>query len=281
MDKWKRSSRLVDMTRQLLSEPYRLIPLTAFAERYNSAKSSISEDLAIIHEVFQSGGSGELETVAGAAGGVRYIPKIDRQRALDVLKVLCEQLSNPDRILPGGFLYLSDLLGDATLLSEIGRIFATVFAGKKIDAIMTVETKGIPLAYAAASYLRAPVVIARYGYRVTEGSVVTVNTISGSGRQMRQLSLSKRSLAEGSRVLIIDDFMKAGGTIRGMMDLLHEFNAEVVGVGVMVESAAEQRLVESYVSLAAVTEVDVKERKIHVELGNLFTREGEWKDVKN
>lgn len=281
MDKWKRSSRLVDMTRQLLSEPYRLIPLTTFADRYNSAKSSISEDLAIIHDVFQSGGSGELETVAGAAGGVRYIPKINRQRALDVLKVLCEQLSNPDRILPGGFLYLSDLLGDTTLLSEIGRIFATVFAGEKIDAIMTVETKGIPLAYATASYLRASVVIARYDYRVTEGSVVTVNTISGSSRQMRQLSLSKRSLAEGSRVLIIDDFMKAGGTIRGMMDLLHEFNAEVVGVGVMVESAAEQRLVDSYVSLAAVTEVDVKERKIHVELGNLFTREGEWKDVKN
>ena len=37
--------------------------------------------------------------------------------------------------------------------------------------------------------------------------------------------LSKRSLAEGSNVLIVDDFMKAGGTIKGMMSMLEEFNA--------------------------------------------------------
>lgn len=272
MEKWKRSARLVDMTQQLLAQPYRLIPLTTFAERYHSAKSSISEDLAIIHEVFSNEGNGELETVAGAAGGVRYIPKMDEQRAQNVLTLLCEKLSNPDRILPGGFLYLSDVLGEPDLLNDLGRIFATVFAGEKIDAIVTIETKGIPLAYATASFLRAPVVIVRHDYRLTEGSVVTVNTVSGSSERMRQLSLSKRSLPQGSRVLIIDDFMKAGGTVRGMMDLLNEFNADVVGVGVMVESPAEEKLVDSYVSLASITQVDVKERVIHVELGNLFQR---------
>jgi purine operon repressor len=274
MEKWKRSSRLVDMTRQLLSEPRRLIPLTAFAQRYQSAKSSISEDLDIIHDVLRAEGSGELETLAGAAGGVRYIPGIHASRALDVVERLCRQLADPDRILPGGFLYLSDLLGDPVLLSEIGRIFASVFSRKTVDVVMTVETKGIPLAYATAFYLRAPVVIARYDYRVTEGSVVTVNTVSGSGRRMRQLSLSKRSLPEGSRVLIIDDFMKAGGTVRGMMDLLAEFRAEVVGVGVMLESPAEERLVDSWVSLAQVKEVDVKDRRIEVVPGNVFTDEG-------
>ena len=44
------------------------------------------------------------------------------------------------------------------------------------------------------------------------------------------MSLARRNLPEGSKVLIIDDFMKAGGTVQGMKDLLHEFNAEVVGV---------------------------------------------------
>lgn len=46
--KWKRSERLVDMTHYLLEHPHQLIPLTYFAELYNSAKSSISEDLAIV-----------------------------------------------------------------------------------------------------------------------------------------------------------------------------------------------------------------------------------------
>lgn len=68
MKKLKRSARLVEMTQYLLSRPHTVIPLTTFAERYGAAKSSISEDLAIIKEVFEEGGSGELHTLAGAAG---------------------------------------------------------------------------------------------------------------------------------------------------------------------------------------------------------------------
>ena len=78
--KLKRSARLVEMTQYLLARPHTLISLTAFAERYQSAKSSISEDLAIIKEVFEDEGIGELNTLAGAAGGVRYVPKVRSRR---------------------------------------------------------------------------------------------------------------------------------------------------------------------------------------------------------
>ena len=37
----------------------------------------------------------------------------------------------------------------------------------------------------------------------------------------------RRSLAEGSKVLIIDDFMKAGGTVNGMISMLEEFQAQL------------------------------------------------------
>ncbi|SFX40120.1 purine operon repressor, PurR [Thermoactinomyces sp. DSM 45891] len=269
-EKWKRSARLVDLTNQLLAQPYRLIPLTMFAKRYQSAKSSISEDLTIIDEVFRSEGSGELETVAGAAGGVRYIPKLDLARTEEILVKLCEELEKPERILPGGFLYMSDLLGDPTLLSRVGRIWATLFAGVKIDAILTVEIKGIPLAYAVANYLRVPVVIARYDYRVTEGSVVTVNTVSGSSGKLKPLSLSKRSLPQGSRVLIIDDFMKAGGTVRGLQDLCLEFEATVVGVGVLAEAHVPGRFVDDFVSLISVSEIHERDRTLRVGIGNVF-----------
>lgn len=272
MEKWKRSARLVDMTHQLLNEPYRLIPLTAFAKRYHAAKSSISEDLTIIQGVLEAEESGQLETMAGASGGVRYMPSMGKTEIKEVLAQLCERLTNPERILPGGFLFLSDLLGDPVLLHRIGRIWAKIFGRNKIDAIVTVETKGIPLAYALAFHLRKPVVIVRYDTTVTEGSVVTVNTVSGSSGRMKQLSLARRSLPKGSRVLLIDDYMKAGGTVRGMMDLLREFEAEVVGVGVMVDSIVPEKLVNGYVSLTTVTEVDEKEKRINVKLGNLFNQ---------
>jgi purine operon repressor len=260
------------MTRLLIQEPHKLIPLGTFAERYGTAKSSISEDLDIIHEVLVAQGAGALETVSGAAGGVRFIPRMSRAQTEGVVRDLCGRLADPDRILPGGYLYLSDLLGDPALIREIGRIFATLFAEERIDAVVTVETKGIPLAYATATHLGTSVAIVRRDSRVTEGSVVTINAVSGSSRRIRTFSLARRSLKEGSRVLIVDDFMKAGGTVRGMVDLLAEFRAEVAGVCVMVESPARERLVDDYFSLAKVDEIDVKSRTIAVSFGNLFAK---------
>ncbi|MDQ6420760.1 pur operon repressor [Paenibacillus sp. LHD-117] len=273
MKKLKRSSRLVEMTQYLLSRPHTLISLTAFADRYQSAKSSISEDLAIIKEVFEEEGIGELQTLAGAAGGVKYMPKMRESTALDIMKEICAKLEQPDRVLPGGYLYMTDMLGQPELLADVGRMFATAFADRKIDVIMTVETKGIPLAYATAACLNIPVVIVRRDNKVTEGSAVSINYVSGSTKRIQTMSLARRALKEQSHVLIIDDFMKAGGTIQGMMDLLFEFKATVAGVGVFVESGEvelEERLLEDYVSLAKLTAVDMKSKQSTVIPGNYF-----------
>ena len=275
MKKLKRSSRLVEMTEFLLIRPHELIPLTTFAKRYGAAKSSISEDLAIIKEVFEEDGLGELQTLAGAAGGVKYIPKVGRQQATEFMNEMCRMLSEPDRILPGGYLYMSDLLGLPAVMNEAGKIFATAFADRQIDVIMTVETKGIPLAYAAGAQLNLPVVLVRRDHQVTEGSAVSINYVSGSHKSLHTMTLSRRALKEKSRVLVVDDFMKAGGTIQGMVDLIAEFDATVAGVGVLVESGtieSEQRLLHDYVSLAKLGAVDAKNKSVTVYPGNYFDR---------
>ncbi|AWB42809.1 pur operon repressor [Paenibacillus sp. CAA11] len=274
MKKLKRSARLVEMTQYLLFRPHQLIPLTTFADRYGAAKSSISEDLAIIKEVFEDEGTGELHTLAGAAGGVKFIPKMGGNRAKEFIDHLCQMLSDPDRILPGGYLYMSDVLGLPNLMNEAGKLFATVFADRAIDVIMTVETKGIPLAYATGAQLNLPVVLVRRDHQVTEGSAVSINYVSGSHKSLHTMTLSRRALKEKSRVLIVDDFMKAGGTIQGMVDLLAEFDATVAGVGVLVESGevdTEQRLLHDYVSLATLANVDPKVKEITVKPGNYFS----------
>jgi len=271
--KMKRSARLVEMTQYLLARPHTLISLTAFADRYQSAKSSISEDLAIIKEVFEEEGIGQLQTLAGAAGGVKFIPTVRKEAALQVIKEICRQLEQPERVLAGGYLYMTDMIGQPQIMSEIGRMFATAFAGREIDVVMTVETKGIPLAYATAMYLNLPVVIVRRDNKVTEGSAVSINYVSGSTKRIQTMSLARRALKEQSRVLIIDDFMKAGGTVQGMIDLLAEFDATVAGVGVFVESGevgADERLLHDYVSLARLAHVDLKTKQTVVVPGNYF-----------
>lgn len=275
MKKLKRSSRLVDMTHYLLSRPHTLISLTSFAEGYQSAKSSISEDLAIIKEVFEEEGIGQLNTLAGAAGGVIFRPMMPKETARSIMDHVCDTLQQPDRVLPGGYLYMTDMLGQPSLLADVGKMFASAFANTPIDVIMTVETKGIPLAYAVAACMNLPVVIVRRDNKVTEGSAVSINYVSGSTKRIQTMSLARRALKERSNVLIIDDFMKAGGTIQGMIDLLYEFDASVAGVGVLVESGEieiEERLLQDYVSLAKLTAVDMKTKQTKVIPGNYFDK---------
>ena len=65
-------------------------------------------------------------------------------------------LQEPDRVIPGGFLYMSDILYDWHIASRLGEIFMTRFADRNPDYIMTVETKGIPLAVMVARAFNKP-----------------------------------------------------------------------------------------------------------------------------
>ena len=273
--KWKRSERLVDMTQYLIEHPHKLIPLTFFASLYQSAKSSISEDLTIVKETFEARGRGLLVTVPGAAGGVKFIPTVAEEDVLEIAEDLMAQLSKADRLLPGGYLYMTDLLGNPSLMNKIGKVFASAFANAKIDAIMTVATKGIPIAHAIARHLNVPVVIVRRDSKVTEGPTVSINYVSGSARRIQTMVLSKRSMEKGRRVLITDDFMKVGGTINGMKSLLEEFNCELAGIAVLVEAEHQgELLVDDYLSLVKLHEVNEKDGTIALTQGNYFEKGG-------
>lgn len=274
--KWKRSERLVDITLHLLEHPHELIPLTFFSERYLAAKSSISEDMAIIKEIFDEKGTGQLVTVTGAAGGVKYLPKMSEEDIQAVVSELMEKLGEKDRLLPGGYLFMADLLGNTRLMDKIGKVFATRFANRKIDVVMTVETKGIQIAQSIARYLNVPVVIVRRDSKVTEGSTVSINYVSGSSRRIQKMVLSKRIMKSGQKVLLTDDFMKAGGTMRGMKSLLEEFDCELAGIAVLVETEHhEEVLIDDYLSLAKLCKVNEKSRTIELNEGNYFEKGGQ------
>lgn len=267
----KRSERLVDMTKYLMDRPHTLISLPFFAKRYEAAKSSISEDLAILKHTLANNQDGILETVAGAAGGVRYIPFLGKDHAKAYLTDLVSRIEESDRILPGGFVYLSDILGNAQDLHKIGELVATHYAYSNIDAVMTVETKGIPLAEAVAKYLNVPFVTARKRSKVTEGATVSVNYISSSLDRVSKMELPTRALNKNSNVLIIDDFMKGGGTLTGMEQLVKEFDSTVAGICVLCEADFDKdKLVQDYISLVKISEIDTQKKLILAEPGNFM-----------
>jgi len=99
-----------------------------------------------------------------------------------------------------------------------------------------------------------------------------VNYVSGSSERIEKMELSKRSLKRGSKVLVVDDFMKGGGTVNGMKSMIEEFEAELVGITVFAESKFNgRRAIDDYTSLLYVEDVDTQTKTISVVPGNYFT----------
>jgi len=160
-------------------------------------------------------------------------------------------------VLPGGFLYTTDLLSTPHHAGALGEAFATLFAESQPDVVLTMELKGIPLALMTARAFDVPLVTARRGAHVTEGPMVSVNYVSGSSRLVQAMTLPLRAIAAGARVLFIDDFLRGGGTARGVYDLMREFRSEVVGIGVFIETATPKaKMVDQYRSLVNFEGVD-------------------------
>ncbi|HWQ61443.1 MAG TPA: pur operon repressor [Negativicutes bacterium] len=266
MDKTvNRQGRRIALTKMLADNPGQLFSLGHFSNLFGVAKSTLSEDIEAVRQALAEFGLGRLETVSGAAGGVRLVPVKTPEAIQRVLAGLAEKLSTPDRIIPGGFLYMSDIFFSPQLMAQVGEIFLTRFADAAPDHIMTVETKGIPLAFATARAFNLPLVTVRRGTRVTEGTAVSINYVTGSSRRIQTMSLPKRAVPPGARVLIIDDFMKAGGTARGLVDLALEVGATVTGIGVLVATAAPaEKLVDSFVPLLILREVDEHNKKTDI-----------------
>ena len=232
------------LTKLLTASPNQIHTLSHFCELFGAAKSTLSEDIDILRDVYKSFGLGRLDTVTGAAGGVRYRPYMEREAAISFLQDLCKELQSSSRLLPGGFLYLSDILSMPDIVRQMGIIIAGEFYDAAPDFVLTMETKGIPVALMAAQSMGVPLVIARRSSKVYEGSAVNINYVSGSGGHIETMSLSRRAVKEGQRALIVDDFLKAGGTAKGMIDLMSEFNVEVVGTAfVMSRNQSQPRLI--------------------------------------
>jgi purine operon repressor len=246
----RRGDRMVALVYRLLRDPNHLHPLATFTEALGAAKSTISEDLALLRAVCERFGFGRIETMAGAAGGVRFRPARTRAQILRLVDTLCARLKEPGRVLPGGFLYTTDLIATPALAAEIGDAFATLFEASRPDAVLTMEVKGIPLALMTARAFNVPLVIIRRGGTITEGPAVSVNYMSGSSRTVQSMTLPLRAMPRGARVLFIDDFLRGGGTARGVHDLMREFGAEVVGIGVLIETEhPRDKMLDRYLAL--------------------------------
>ncbi len=126
---------------------------------------------------------------------------------------------------------------DTALIFRMGAAFAEHFRAKQPEVILTVEASGIALALATARALSdLPVLFAKKSAGAAQGEgLAQAPVYSFTHKKWNNICVDKAYLPEGTRVLIIDDFLADGQAVRGMRMLCEQCACPVVGVGIGIE----------------------------------------------
>ena len=155
------------------------------------------------------------------------------------MRSLEEKILREGTVLPGEILKVGSFLNhrlDVDFLMEMGREICRLFADADIDKILTIETSGIAIAVAAAAEMHVPVVFAKKNKTGNlSGDMYTASIHSYTHGNDYKAVVSRDYLGKGERVLIIDDFLANGKAVEGLLDIIVQAGAVVVGVCCAIE----------------------------------------------
>ena len=148
---------------------------------------------------------------------------------------------------------------DVELFTEIGKEFQRLFAGEKITKILTIEASGIGIACVAAQCFGVPVLFAKKNQtKNIAGDVYTSKVESFTHGRVYDIIVAKEFLKPEDHVLLIDDFLANGAALMGLITLVREAGATLVGAGICVEKAFQpggQRIREMGVRVESLAKV--------------------------
>ncbi|UFJ39483.1 xanthine phosphoribosyltransferase [Brevibacillus humidisoli] len=160
------------------------------------------------------------------------------------MKALQERIRQDGIVLSSQVLKVDSFLNhqvDPMLTMEIGQEFANRFRADGVTKVLTIEASGIHFAMAAAYALRVPFVYAKKKQAVTlTEDVYSVPVYSFTRQETYRISVSKRYLSEGDRVLIVDDFLATGAALLGLVEIIKQSGAKLVGVGAVIEKSFQE-----------------------------------------
>ncbi len=157
------------------------------------------------------------------------------------MKLLEERIRAQGQVLGADVLKVDSFLNhqiDVDLLDELGREFFRLFGDCGVTKLLTIEASGIGIACMAARHFRVPVVFAKKNKtKNIAGEVYTAQVESFTHGRTYDIIVSKRFLGPEDRVLLIDDFLANGSALRGLIELVREAGAALVGAGICIEKA--------------------------------------------
>lgn len=155
------------------------------------------------------------------------------------MQLLKDKILNFGKVYPDNILKVDSFLNhqvDVGLLTEIGKEFKRKFSDCEVNKILTIEASGIGIACFTALEFNTPMLFAKKSQtKNIASSVYTGKVMSYTHGKVYDIVVSKEFLSSDDRVLIVDDFLANGAALDGLIDVVRQSGATLVGCGIVIE----------------------------------------------
>ena len=188
------------------------------------------------------------------------------------MNFLEERIAKDGIVKEGNVLKVDSFLNhqmDVGVIDEIGKTFYERFKDKGVNRIVTIEASGIALGYATAKYFNLPLVFAKKSKSINiDSDVFVAEVISYTHKCTNKVVVSKQFIKPQDKVLIIDDFLANGCALQGLIQIVEQAGASVVGIGIAIEKGFQQggeiirKKGYDLHSIAIVEEMDCQNKRV-------------------
>ena len=155
------------------------------------------------------------------------------------MEQLKQRILTEGRVNSGNVLKVDSFLNhqmDIHLFDEMGKAFKERYKEDEITKIVTIEASGIGIACIVARHFNVPVVFAKKSEsRNLDGDLYTSPIYSFTHQKECMVRVSKKFLSAEDKVLVIDDFLANGKALIGLLDIIKQSGATLVGAGIAIE----------------------------------------------
>lgn len=155
------------------------------------------------------------------------------------MELLKQKILTEGEVYEGNILKVDCFLNhqiDCVFLAQVGKEFHRLFKDEGVNKILTIEASGIAIGAMVAQEFKCPLVFAKKTKtKNIAGDVYTTKVESFTHGTTYDIMVSKKFLGNGDRVLIVDDFLAIGNALKGLIQLVKDSGAELVGCGTVIE----------------------------------------------
>ena len=155
------------------------------------------------------------------------------------IRALEQRILSEGQILPGEVLKVGSFLNqqiDTLLLKDMGDEIARLFHSNNVTKVLTIESSGIAIAYAAALSLGVPVVFAKKHKSLNlSGNILTSKVFSYTHQQTYDIMVSGDYIKKDDTILIVDDFLAMGNALNGLIEIVDKAGAKLAGCAIAIE----------------------------------------------